>query len=56
MVLVGSIVFLRFYLKAQNNKRDKMAADGMAEARDEDLTRAFQDLTDKENLSFRYVY
>jgi hypothetical protein len=56
VVLVGAIIFLRFYLRGQNKKRDKLAADGVAEARDENLTRAWDDLTDKENLNFRYVY
>ncbi|CAH0021376.1 unnamed protein product [Clonostachys rhizophaga] len=56
VVLVGAIIFLRFYLRSQNKKRDKLAADGVAEARDENMTRAWDDLTDKENLNFRYVY
>lgn len=56
VVLVGAILYLRWYLKRQNKKRDDMAASGVAEARDGDLTRAWDDLTDKENLSFRYVY
>lgn len=33
-----------------------MAAQGIAEATDGEGLRAFDDLTDKENLAFRYVY
>lgn len=33
-----------------------MAANGVVEANVDDVSRAFEDLTDKENLSFRYVY
>lgn len=56
VALVGAILFLRFYLKGQNKKKDEMAANGVAEANVDDISRAFEDLTDKENLSFRYVY
>ena len=56
VVLVAAIIFLRFYLVRQNKKREDMASTGVAEARDEGLTRAFDDLTDRQNLSFRYVY
>lgn len=55
-MLVIVIIGLRFYLRAQNKKRDEMAANGVAEARDEGMIRAFDDLTDQENLAFRYVY
>jgi hypothetical protein len=43
-------------LKRQNKKRDEMAANGVAEASETYTVRAYEDLTDKENLSFRYVY
>jgi hypothetical protein len=33
-----------------------MAAEGVQEADPKDRSRAFDDLTDKENLSFRYVF
>ena len=39
-----------------NKKKDEMAANGVVEANVDDVSRAFEDLTDKENLSFRYVY
>lgn len=54
--LVLVIICLRFYLKRQNKKRDEMAASGVAEASETYTVRAYEDLTDKENLSFRYVY
>lgn len=56
VLLVIIIVGLRWHLKRENAKRDAMAAAGVAEARDETGSRAFDDLTDRENLSFRYVY
>ncbi|KAL2148976.1 hypothetical protein VTH82DRAFT_1662 [Thermothelomyces myriococcoides] len=55
-LLVIVIISLRFYLKYQNKKRDELAAAGAAEAKDDDLVHAFEDLTDKENPNFRYVY
>ncbi|KAL2178349.1 general substrate transporter [Thermothelomyces heterothallicus CBS 202.75] len=55
-LLVIVILGLRFYLKYQNKKRDELAASGAAEAKDENLVHAFEDLTDKENPNFRYVY
>jgi len=35
---------------------DALAAAGVREAKDEDMVHAFEDLTDKENANFRYVY
>ncbi|KAM5349080.1 hypothetical protein ACJ41O_008903 [Fusarium nematophilum] len=55
-LLVVVILALRWYLRRENRRRDEMAARGVAEARDDAMVRAFDDLTDKENLSFRYVY
>lgn len=55
-VLVIVIFALRFHLKRQNKRRDELAAQGNSAANDPQLLRAFEDLTDKENLSFRYVY
>lgn len=55
-LLVITILALRWYLRRQNRKRDEMAANGVAEARDDAMVRAWEDLTDRENLSFRYVY
>ncbi|KAJ5107716.1 hypothetical protein N7456_004391, partial [Penicillium angulare] len=50
------LIYLRFHLKSQNAKKDQLAAvddttTGTAEEFD-----GFEDLTDRENLRFRYVY
>lgn len=50
------IIALRFYLVRQNKKRDELAAAGVQEANDSKMVHAFEDLTDKENPNFRYVY
>lgn len=55
-LLVLVIVYFRWYLVSQNKKRDALAASGVAEAHDEDMVHAFDDLTDRENPNFRYVY
>ncbi|GAB1310665.1 Thiamine pathway transporter THI73 [Madurella fahalii] len=55
-LLVLVIISLRFYLVRQNKKRDALAAAGVKEAKDERMVHAFEDLTDKENPNFRYVY
>jgi hypothetical protein len=55
-LLVLALIGLRFYLKRQNQIRDQMASAGVQEANDERMVHAFEDLTDKENPNFRYVY
>jgi len=50
------IFFLRWHLKRQNAKKDALAASGVSGAKDDHLVHAFDDLTDRENLNFRYVY
>ncbi|KAL1953283.1 hypothetical protein VTO42DRAFT_3317 [Malbranchea cinnamomea] len=52
-VLVFVIFGLRWYLKRQNEQRDR--AQG-GQSTDVNLVHAFDDLTDKENLNFRYLY
>lgn len=60
VLLVFVIVFLRFYLMRQNAKKDRiqaeLAASGVVGVVDEEMVHAFDDLTDKENANFRYVY
>lgn len=56
VLLVIVIVFLRWWLKRCNDRKDALAAAGVGEARDEAYTHAFDDLTDRENPNFRYVY
>lgn len=41
---------------AQNKKRDRLAAEGNSDARDDAFVHAFEDKTDKENPNFRYVF
>ncbi|CAM1506184.1 Fc.00g058250.m01.CDS01 [Cosmosporella sp. VM-42] len=55
-LLVIVIISLRWYLSHENKRRDALAAQGVAAAHDEALVSAWDDLTDKENLNFRYVY
>ncbi|KAF5267580.1 hypothetical protein BFJ63_vAg12167 [Fusarium oxysporum f. sp. narcissi] len=55
-LLVIVIISLRWYLRRENKKRDALAESGVAEASSTYTGQAWEDLTDKENLSFRYVY
>ncbi|KAK0709853.1 major facilitator superfamily domain-containing protein [Lasiosphaeria miniovina] len=55
-LLVLVIVALRFYLVRQNTKRDRLAAEGHVQADAGNVVHGFEDLTDLQNLSFRYVY
>jgi len=59
-LLVLTIIFLRFWLISQNKKKDRaaaeLAASGVEGVLDERLVHAFEDLTDRENPNFRYVY
>lgn len=55
-LLILVIVFLRFYLRRQNAKKDALVAAGVQEAYDPNLVHAFDDLTDRENMNFRYIY
>lgn len=55
-LLVLVIVFLRFYLRRQNRKKDELALAGIHEAKDDQYLHAFEDLTDRENPNFRYMY
>lgn len=52
-VLVIAMVFLRWWLRRQNKLKDELQA---REGRDEQLVHAFDDLTDRQNKSFRYIY
>lgn len=49
-LLVVVIVLLRWHLKRQNAKKDAIAPFDPA------LRTAFDDLTDRENMNFRYIY
>jgi hypothetical protein len=56
VVLVLDIAFLRWYLMRQNAKKDALAAEGAQGPQDPQLVHAFEDLTDRENKNFRYIY
>lgn len=51
-----AVIFLRFYLKRQNNRKDELLAAADLSSADPNLVHAFEDKTDQENLNFRYVY
>jgi len=55
-LLVLVIIFLRWHLKHQNLKKDRLAGAAGGVVGDEGMVHAFEDLTDRENLNFRYVY
>lgn len=58
VVLVCVLIFLRFWLKSQNAKKDRIQAELASQPGvvDADMVHAFDDLTDRENLNFRYVF
>lgn len=56
VLLVIVIAFLRFHLMRQNRKKDELASAGVREAQDDHYVHAFDDLTDRENPNFRYMY
>ena len=51
-----AVIFLRFYLKAQNKKKELMLQEAGLDPNDDNLGRAFEDRTDQENPHFRYIY
>lgn len=57
--LLEAVVIVTFWILAsrENQRRDRIQStmEGGLEARDLDAT-AFADLTDRENLNFRYIY
>ncbi|KAI0011437.1 MFS general substrate transporter [Xylariaceae sp. FL0662B] len=55
-LLVVIILFFRWYLVRENKRRDVLAAAGMGSANDDRMVHAFEDLTDRENPNFRYIY
>ena len=58
VLLVFVIGFLRWHLKKENAKKDRLQAEFAAQAVGQpvELSHAFDDLTDRENLNFRYVF
>ncbi|EFX03197.1 allantoate permease [Grosmannia clavigera kw1407] len=55
-LLVLVLVGLRVYLVHENDRRNRLAAAGLQDAHDEQYTHAWEDLTDRQNRNFRYVY
>ncbi|KAJ3534792.1 hypothetical protein NM208_g7403 [Fusarium decemcellulare] len=55
-LLVIVLISFRWYLVRENKRRDQLAAAGVPEAADNQLVHAFEDMTDRENPNFRYVY
>ncbi|AOA61286.1 Allantoate permease [Komagataella phaffii CBS 7435] len=53
--LITLLVFMRLWLMRENYRKEKMIERGEA-LRDEHLKHAFEDLTDRENVNFRYAY
>ncbi|KAJ5467909.1 hypothetical protein N7475_005661 [Penicillium sp. IBT 31633x] len=54
--MILAVIYLRFHLKRENAKKDKILAEAGLTAADPTLVHAFEDKTDRENLNFRYVY
>lgn len=59
-LLVVVVMYLRYHLRKENAKKDRLQAEfaqqAQVEVSDEGLTHAFDDLTDRENINFRYVF
>jgi len=57
LIEVVVIITLRTLLMYENRRRDRVQSQmpGGLEGRDLDAT-AFSDMTDRENLNFRYIY
>lgn len=57
LIEVLIVIAFWFLLRAENYRRDKIQAaiEGGLDGRDLDTT-AFADMTDRENLNFRYIY
>lgn len=57
LIEVCVILALRLLLSRENKRRDRIQSEmpGGLEGRDMDAT-AFSDMTDRENLNFRYIY
>ncbi|KAL1640822.1 hypothetical protein SLS58_006645 [Diplodia intermedia] len=56
VLLVLVIVFLRWWLVRENKRKDRLVDQNGSAAKDAGLVHAFEDLTDRENVNFRYIY
>lgn len=53
--LIVLLICMRLWYMSQNHKKDKLIGEGLVKA-DDHLKHAFDDLTDVQNVNFRYVY
>lgn len=53
--LILLLIFMRLWLMRENRRKEKLIESGAAQ-RDSNLKHAFDDLTDVENVNFRYAY
>ena len=56
VLLVIIIIFLWWWLRRENRRKDELLARQAEGTTDTGLVHAFEDLTDRENLRFRYIY
>jgi hypothetical protein len=54
-LLVLDIIVLRFWLKRQNTIKDQLVGE-ISQDNSEGVVHSFEDLTDRENPNFRYIY
>lgn len=56
-VLLVIVIFgVRWHLKRQNSLKDRVIAERGGTAQEGNYVHAFDDLTDKENINFRYIF
>lgn len=53
--LIMLLIFMRLWLMKENRRKDRLLESGQIKP-DVDLKHAFEDLTDMENINFRYAY
>ncbi|KAE9984708.1 hypothetical protein EG327_004919 [Venturia inaequalis] len=56
VLLVLTIIFMRWHLTNENRKKDDLLTASGLPALDQGMLHAFEDLTDRENQNFRYIY
>lgn len=54
-LLLVTLAYLRWWYRRENARKDVRIEQGQAK-KDDDLKHSFEDLTDRENDNFRYVY
>lgn len=56
VLLVLTIIFMRWHLVRENKMKDDLLTAAGLPALDPGMLHAFEDLTDRENKNFRYIY